>query len=197
MRISTQYQITLELSNLVCKYKDRTIWNERDMGRKPTVKGGKLHVLNMRTTQDLRDKLEAAAKANGRSLSAEAEERLILSFAGHDEIFGDRKLYQLMSMMAMGIRVIEGTAGKSWRDDHATRLKIEAMAPQMIRLMAAPGPKKDYTNKEVDKAVEDAGAFMDAVREWIKRKAEEAGITAEAATDRIYSPPPRKKGKEK
>lgn len=41
---------------------------------------GKLHPLNVRTTKDLRQKLEAAASQSGRSLTAELEYRLERSF---------------------------------------------------------------------------------------------------------------------
>jgi predicted HicB family RNase H-like nuclease len=50
-----------------------------------TVRGkGKRYPLNMRTTKELRDRLEAAAKRSGRSLVQEVEYRLGMSFAEED-----------------------------------------------------------------------------------------------------------------
>jgi len=56
----------------------------KSRGRPPLPpEEGKRVPLNMRTTQDLRDKIEAAAKAAGRSIAQEVEIRLERSF--HDD----------------------------------------------------------------------------------------------------------------
>jgi TraY domain len=61
--------------------------------------GGKRHPLNMRTTAETRDKLEAAAASSGRSLAQEVEYRLDASFA--DELaFPDRRLKQWAYLLA-------------------------------------------------------------------------------------------------
>ena len=44
------------------------------------VRAGKLYPLNMRTTDEVRRKLEDAAKTSGRSLAQEVEARLLQSF---------------------------------------------------------------------------------------------------------------------
>lgn len=50
-------------------------------GRPPKAPGdGKRWPLNMRTTRELRDRLEQAATASGRSLAQEVEMRLEKSF---------------------------------------------------------------------------------------------------------------------
>ncbi len=46
----------------------------------PKLKSVKRHPLNMRTTKELRDKVERAAKLSGRSLVQEVEYRLERSF---------------------------------------------------------------------------------------------------------------------
>jgi hypothetical protein len=46
--------------------------------------GPKLRALNMKTTHALRERMEAAAVASGRSLSSEVEHRLIESFVASD-----------------------------------------------------------------------------------------------------------------
>src|SRR4051812_27359201 len=54
--------------------------------RKNAPDTGKRHPLNMRTTADLRRRLESAAKASGVSLAQEVERRLDRSFATEDAI---------------------------------------------------------------------------------------------------------------
>ena len=53
------------------------------MARK-RVPAGKRYPLNMRTTRELRDRIEAAARASGRSLVQEVEYRLERSFQTDD-----------------------------------------------------------------------------------------------------------------
>jgi Arc-like DNA binding domain len=52
------------------------------MPRAMSTGGGKRHPLNMRTTREIREQLEAAAAASGRSLTQEVERRLERSFEG-------------------------------------------------------------------------------------------------------------------
>jgi len=49
------------------------------------VPAGKRYPLNMRTTKELREKIEAAARASGRSLVQEVEFRLEQSFQKGDQ----------------------------------------------------------------------------------------------------------------
>ena len=65
--------------------------------------GGKRHPLNMRTTKELRERLEAAAAASGRSLAQEVEARLQRSFDQDQRLqdaFGSVKLFNLMRSIA-------------------------------------------------------------------------------------------------
>ena len=56
----------------------------RSSGKKSAAQkskaGGKLYPLSMRTTHEVRKRLEEAAAKNGRSLASEVEERLLASF---------------------------------------------------------------------------------------------------------------------
>jgi Arc-like DNA binding domain len=61
--------------------------------------GGKRHPLNMRTTKEIRDRLEAAAVANGRSLAQEVEARLERSFA-EESGFGGPEMRRVAYLMA-------------------------------------------------------------------------------------------------
>lgn len=67
-----------------------------------TVKGaggGKRYPLNMRTTKETRERLEAAAAANGRSLAQEVETRLEQSFADQER-FGGPEMLDIVNVMA-------------------------------------------------------------------------------------------------
>jgi hypothetical protein len=60
--------------------------------------GGKRHPLNMRTTKETRERLAAAASANGRSLAQEVEIRLERSF----------DVRPVMNVVAAGERIGQG-----------------------------------------------------------------------------------------
>jgi TraY domain len=66
--------------------------------KKPTG-GGKRYPLNMRTTRETRERLEAAAAANGRSLAQEVEVRLERSFA-EEQGFGGPAMLAMANLMA-------------------------------------------------------------------------------------------------
>ena len=93
-------------------------------GRPPLAPGiAKRHPLNMRTSKDLRDRLEASASASGRSLAQEVEFRIYDSFQHErdiDEIFGGRAIYSLMEMFAEALKIVESETRKSWRRDRET-----------------------------------------------------------------------------
>lgn len=68
-----------------------------------TLKGGdgKRHPLNMRTTQEMRAKLEAAAAKSGRSLAQEVEYRLDQSFledAIIARVFGGPEVHEIIRL---------------------------------------------------------------------------------------------------
>lgn len=56
----------------------------RQRAGEKTVSAGKRYPLNMRTTRELRERIEAAATASGRSLVQEVEYRLERSFWADD-----------------------------------------------------------------------------------------------------------------
>lgn len=81
--------------------------------------------LTFRTRGGLRDQLEEAAKESGRSISEEAEQRIIASFDRVDEIFGSRALYGIMQTVAAAMKATGETAmarnfkmdATNWLDD--------------------------------------------------------------------------------
>ena len=80
------------------------------MAKGPAPRGeyvGKSSVFSTRIRPDLRQKLEQGAKKSGRSLSQEIEHRLRRTFVQDQEIsdmFGDRRTFLLMKMMAAAIQ---------------------------------------------------------------------------------------------
>ena len=82
--------------------------------------GGKRYALSMRTTKELRDKLDQAREASGRSLAQEVEARLEQSFQWEEteyRHFGDRGTYRLMALVAMTLGLVETVTGKHWSKD--------------------------------------------------------------------------------
>ncbi len=85
-------------------------------------------VVNTRTTKELHEKLAAAARVSGRSLSQEIESRLERSFGEEENlrwafsaIIGDEELLRVMIGMATIIRSTEEEHGLPWREDPAAR----------------------------------------------------------------------------
>jgi hypothetical protein len=76
--------------------------------------GGKRYPLNMRTTKETRDRLEAAAIASGRSLAQEVEARLERSF--HQEaVLGGPEIARVAFLMAARFAI--AVDGSDWTRD--------------------------------------------------------------------------------
>jgi hypothetical protein len=79
----------------------------------------------MRTTREIREKLEAAAEKSGRSLAQETEYRIGRSFEIAE--LGDRGDVMWMArLFAIAIDMIEQTTGKRWTDDRKTYDEVKA-----------------------------------------------------------------------
>ncbi len=92
---------------------------------------GKRTPLNMRSTRELRERLEREAADSGRSLAQEVEFRLERSFeeeksqaAISDEAvggvyasFGKLETFLVARLLANAIQTIEAVTGKNWMDD--------------------------------------------------------------------------------
>jgi hypothetical protein len=100
------------------------------------VAGAKRYPLGLRTTLEMRQGLEAAARESGRSLSAEVENRLEKSL-NYDEVFGGRELRRAAFAMATSFAIGgqysagEGVPFEKW--DEGTR--ISAIANVVISLI--------------------------------------------------------------
>lgn len=81
---------------------------------------GKRVPLNMRTTREIRDRLEQAAEQSGRSLAQEVEERLGQSFIQNDLISamsGGERLATLLTMISIVLKTTKDEDGKLWNED--------------------------------------------------------------------------------
>jgi DNA-binding CsgD family transcriptional regulator len=83
----------------------------------------------MKTTEEIRRRLEQAAKASGRSLTHEVEYRLEQSFQEEDLLrryFGSDDAIELLKELSIVINYQTKRSGKTWRADKATRDAIRA-----------------------------------------------------------------------
>jgi hypothetical protein len=112
--------------------------------QKKSAAPGKRYPLNMRTTFEVRQKLERAAGATGRSLAQEVEHRLDRSFIEDDkiaEMFGDRRTFVLMRMMAEAIHFGHETPNQNWLD---SPVEFEKALSAALRILEAIRPEGDW-----------------------------------------------------
>ncbi len=102
-------------------------------GPKPSGKFAKKGAtLGLRCTVETRERLEAAAKASGLSLSQEAEARLARSF-GHEAED------QLIEVVRMAIEHTDRATGQSWIDDPYTFRMMVAVVVQLLHAFRPEG----------------------------------------------------------
>jgi hypothetical protein len=89
----------------------RTVGTKRKAERGKALIG-KRYPLNMRTTKEIRDRLEAAARQAGRSLAQEVEYRLDQSFLDEDA-WGGAEVQSLLRGLADAARVLQARHGQS------------------------------------------------------------------------------------
>lgn len=107
---------------------------------------GKRVPLNMRTTQEVRDRLEHAAADSGRSLVQEVENRLEFSFLDEDareREMGGRELHALFRMLGAVAEFIEERTGKKWSEDWDTGVAVQ-VAWKVLVGHATPSPPSEY-----------------------------------------------------
>lgn len=96
---------------------------------------GKRHPLNMRTTQELRDRMEDAARRSGRSLAAEVEVRMEHSLNRQDYLVEQwgQDIFDLAESMAKALWHIEQFTGHRWVDDERTFELFSMTTAELIR----------------------------------------------------------------
>lgn len=103
--------------------------------------GGKRVPLNMRTTREMRGKLEKSAGRSGRSLVQEVEYRVEQSFLdeeARDREWGGKKLHGLFRMMAGALEVIEQGREKTCADDWETFFAVQEAWRVLLLTNLAP-----------------------------------------------------------
>jgi hypothetical protein len=101
--------------------------------RRAVKSGAELVPLNMKVTQDLRTRLERAARKSGRSLTGEVGYRVERGF-DYEKLFGSEYTQILIRLIADAIPLVERNTGKRWNEDprvlervlHAVRLIARA-----------------------------------------------------------------------
>jgi hypothetical protein len=116
--------------------------------RKPTPKRGrpplppeegKRYPLNMRTTKEVREKLEAAASESGRSLAQEVEFRVQQSLRDDEvraEAFGGAHNYALMRLISAAIAAVETSRGAKWTEDPHVFREAQAISVRVFEMYA-------------------------------------------------------------
>jgi hypothetical protein len=111
-----------------------------------TSETGRRYPLNMRTTKALRDKLDQAKSASGRSLLQEVEHRVENSFR-MDELFGGAEMRRVVFLMAAAVQAGQHSAGpdvppKEWLQQPAAT--ITAIANVVHVLASTLTPFRDH-----------------------------------------------------
>jgi len=101
------------------------------MGRPPKPEAEKRQQIGVRTSPDLKDRLEGAAAANARSVAQEAELRLIQSFDA-DDLMNDASTKSMFIQMAGEIRRAERATGKAWHQDVTTHRAAAALIKDFL-----------------------------------------------------------------
>ena len=94
-------------------------------------KDRKTATLSIRTSVDLRSKLQTSLEESGRSLTQEVEMRLEKSFQSDDFVGGDRNA-AFLNVLGAGMREIELTTGQSWLSDVETWQKVAELVSELI-----------------------------------------------------------------
>ncbi|WP_262272224.1 LuxR C-terminal-related transcriptional regulator [Microvirga yunnanensis] len=118
------------------------------MAQKAAEREGRRPPVSFRTTEAMRDRLERAASAAGRSITQEIEHRLEQSFHEEDLLsryFGSDDAIELLKEIALIINHQMARSGRSWRNDKATR---EAIREYIFGLFFDLDDEEGYARKK-------------------------------------------------
>lgn len=93
--------------------------------------GQKRSPMNLRTSAALRARIEAAAGANGLSLTQEVERTLMRAYDGADALGGDRTA-AFLRLLAAVIRMAELNTGLGWHEDEATWRRVRDLVSSAV-----------------------------------------------------------------
>jgi len=144
--------------------------------KKSRGRGGvKRAQIPIRTTEEIREKLQAAADWAGRSLTQEIEQRLERSVIAEDELGGPKRTRFIRSLAAR-IDQAESATGKSWVVDVATytaavnlmEKEIEGQRPDYINAAAITAAFHDV--KQSRKPIDASIGYLKAVGAVVDRQ---------------------------
>lgn len=118
--------------------------------------------LNIRTTTALKERLQAAGEASGRTMSQEADLRLEQSFA-RDDAAGSRGASVLGDVARLAATITEAQTGKSWTDDADTYLRVRKAV--LAFMVANQPPDRPAYSTELTEAL----AELEAARAEVER----------------------------
>lgn len=115
----------------------------RKKGRPPLPKGkAKREAIGLRTTPELKERLQKAADKSGRSLSQEAEFRIELSYLA-DSFLGGQKYADVARYMSVVIDIIESHKKARWTADYETFQAVLVAVRMILKEFAEPELQDD------------------------------------------------------
>jgi hypothetical protein len=94
---------------------------------------GKRHPLNIRTTRELREQLEAAANRSGRSLAQEMEIRLEHSFAD-ERLLGGAHNFAVARLITSALSIVEAAFRQRWTENDLAKEACRGAAAKAIEM---------------------------------------------------------------
>ncbi len=134
----------------------------------PAGEAGKRYPLNLRTTEEVRLAVEAAANRSGRSLAQEVEHRLEQSF--RDEIaLGGPEQAEILRIIQAVMDHVSRQIGRSWLEDATAANIVSTELSRLFKMIAAFGDDGDVSPDLIlsDESVNAAlRAYEEELREW-------------------------------
>lgn len=133
------------------------------MARRDGADSAKRAPLNLRTTTEMRDRLEASANARGLSITQEANRRLEASFNEEErlDLESGRAATNFLSRMIRGsIASIEAKTKKEWKDDPRTATLCEGAIMGVVEILMTPLVGEGVANRLIGETDEEARAKL-------------------------------------
>jgi predicted HicB family RNase H-like nuclease len=141
---------------------------------------GKRYPLNMRTTKELRDKIEWAATVSGRSLVQEVESRLERSFQ-------EEEIEKSTGTVKLQVRLSERLHG---RLEEAAKQKGQSINTEIWDRLDVSFQHKDR-EKMIEKAARDGVQGLQEVEEIIQRAVRARDLLTAELNKRKHESPPK------
>lgn len=133
---------------------------QQGRGRPRSAEAPKLAPLNMRTTPDLRQQLEEAADASGRSLTQEVERRLRTSFL-FEQVRGGPHIHAIATAIGAVIQNVELDTGHMYLDDFDTFTRVRSGIDRLLE-WRNPGAENSDELDTLHSEAEDKREAMEA-----------------------------------